>query len=359
MADPLLACASLDLAKNDPSYRSLAMKYYGQGVKVLRENIALGKVEGTEDWVLLNVLHLNLFEAWNATSQTPSLLHIQGAAQMLMLRGTTHSRSESNELAHPDDKVSARIAVESVVYHTVNWSIFNGNPIPMPLNELWDFLEPAFATPPFPAASEAENSPVLGVPWQLYRFLSEATQLARLLPLDALGLESALALTDRLNAWESTAMLGDENTAELDPATAVFRYKQRARLSVIALKILMFKLVHPDAAVASQTIQDLLSQALQIIQLQVGERFHFWPLLMIGSAVLRGDQVRIIRSRLGEMSTTMRSGSFLKVKGTLEVIWDTVVPENTGRSCGNLTPTSPDGLDLLLGRDGRPGLMTH
>lgn len=62
MADPLLACASLDLAKNDPSYRSLAMKYYGQGVKVLRENIALGKVEGTEDWVLLNVLHLNLFE---------------------------------------------------------------------------------------------------------------------------------------------------------------------------------------------------------------------------------------------------------------------------------------------------------
>ena len=62
MVDPLLACASLDLSKRLPTYRGLAMKYYSQAVTAVREKIAQGNVQGTEDWLLLNILHLNLFE---------------------------------------------------------------------------------------------------------------------------------------------------------------------------------------------------------------------------------------------------------------------------------------------------------
>ena len=38
------------------------MKYYSQAVTAVREKIAQGNVQGTEDWLLLNILHLNLFE---------------------------------------------------------------------------------------------------------------------------------------------------------------------------------------------------------------------------------------------------------------------------------------------------------
>ena len=67
MVDPLLACASLDLSNYHPRYRSLAMKYYSQAVTIIREKIAQKRVQGTEDWLLLNVLHLNLFEASRRT----------------------------------------------------------------------------------------------------------------------------------------------------------------------------------------------------------------------------------------------------------------------------------------------------
>ena len=62
MVDPLLACASLDLSKHSPRYRCLAMKYYSQAVSIIRHKISHGIVRGTEDWLLLNILHLNLFE---------------------------------------------------------------------------------------------------------------------------------------------------------------------------------------------------------------------------------------------------------------------------------------------------------
>lgn len=62
MVEPLLACASLDLSRQFPAYRPLALAYYAQAVTRTRNTIAHKRVQGTEDWLLFNVLHLNLFE---------------------------------------------------------------------------------------------------------------------------------------------------------------------------------------------------------------------------------------------------------------------------------------------------------
>ena len=62
MVEPLLACASLDLSRQFPAYRPLALAYYAQAVTRTRNTIVRKRVQGTEDWLLFNVLHLNLFE---------------------------------------------------------------------------------------------------------------------------------------------------------------------------------------------------------------------------------------------------------------------------------------------------------
>lgn len=232
----------------------------------------------------------------------------------------------------------------------------------MPVNELWDFLEPYFTIRPFPAASDAENSPVLGVPWQLYRFLSDLTQLTHRLPLNSSDYEIALELTEKLDAWESEEMAGShEAVIELSPPTPTTQYKQRTRLFVLALRVLLFKFLHPEACVSGAAIQTYVFEAIRLIGLHVTERFHFWPLLIIGSAVLRQDYANIIRCALEDMSKTTNSGTFLKITRVLETIWETTITEHESRqaviSARLCVMQTENGLDLLLGRSGVPGLI--
>ena len=231
----------------------------------------------------------------------------------------------------------------------------------MPLDEIWDFVEPYFADPPFPTASEAENSPVLGVPWQLYRFMSDITQLTHRLPLNALDFQAAVALSERLDAWEYTAELDEESAITSNAPTLTSRYKQRARLFIIALRILLLKLIYQDTFASDPCVQEYVSQAVRLVQLHVTERFHFWPLLIVGSAVLRRDQANIIGRILQDISQTMRSATFLNVIRVLEAIWENTIMDDGSQGAvvrtDQLSLQTADGLDLLLGRDGVPGLI--
>ncbi len=267
---------------------------------------------------------------------------------MLKLRGTASSGSNSISLQSTGDKVFARIAAEAFVYHAASWSIFNGNPISMPANELWDFVEPYLTIKPFPTASDAENSPVLGVPWQLYGFILDLSQLTHRLPLSSSDYHAAYTVQGELDAWIAGGMAALETPIEVDTPTPTSRYQQSIRLFVLALWILLSKLMHPETSSFDSTIQAYVSEALELIRLRVTERFFFWPLLIVGSAVTRRDQANIIDCTLKDMSKTMHSGTFLKTTRILETIWDTTTAECTLRK---------DGLDLLLGRNGVPGLL--
>lgn len=230
----------------------------------------------------------------------------------------------------------------------------------MPTGELWDFLEPYFSIRPFPNASDSENTPVLGVPWQLYRFLSDSTQLSHQLPLTASGYNVATALTQEIDAWESEEMRNNVKTNDVTMSLPTLRYNQRTRLFTIALRVLLFKFLHPETQASSPTIQNFVTEAIQLILPHAIERFHFWPLLVVGSAILQHDQAEIIRRTLKEISKTTNSGTFLKTTRVLETIWDSTISgfgDNQSMTNLNLRKSQEDGLDLLLGRGSVPGLI--
>ncbi|CAK7236230.1 hypothetical protein SBRCBS47491_009567 [Sporothrix bragantina] len=367
MVEPLLACASLDLSRQFPAYRPLALAYYAQAVTRTRNAITGERVEGTEDWLLMNVLHLNLFETWNSdaadesddsdnsgSDTTPALLHIQGAAQILKLK--LERQSYSSVPTNTSDMVVARIAAEAFVYHTVNWSLFHGNPIPtstMPAATLWIGLQPYLDLKPFPDALDAEKSPVLGVPWQVYRFLSDLTiyfhqQQCRDNNDD--DVTDALALRDDFEAWEM-----QHEAEDINKQNASSPYRQRTRLFILALKLLILKLVHPAIATMDERVQYIVKEAIRLIQTNdsseasvkenvVLERTDFWPLLVVGSAVIVNGQVAVVRATLQTMAQTMHSVAFVKTKRALETIW---ASDKRDR----------DGLTMLLGGSGVPGLM--
>ncbi|CAK7221330.1 hypothetical protein SCUCBS95973_004457 [Sporothrix curviconia] len=380
MVEPLLACASLDLSRQFPAYRPLALAYYAQAVTRTRNAIVQKNVQGTEDWLLFNVLHLNLFETWNsgatneaadepvmggseatttaATTTTPAVLHIQGAAQILKLKLQTQG-SPSSVHNTTSDMVVARIAAEAFVYHTVNWSVFHGNPIPtttMPAAELWNGLQPYLDLCPFPNATEAESSPVLGVPWQLYRYLSDLAlffhQQQGMGSMDSTnGMHEILSLRDALEAWVMQHEAGQAQT----PRSPLSPYRQRTRLFVLALRLLLLKLLHPAIATCDARVQDLVEEATQLIGGNDGgadvvlERTDFWPLLVVGSAVVDRAQVAVVRATLQTMAQTMHSVAFVKTRRALETIW-----ARGEADCGR---GGCDGLTMLLGGNGVPGLM--
>ncbi|CAK7233004.1 hypothetical protein SEUCBS140593_008456 [Sporothrix eucalyptigena] len=355
MVEPLLACASLDLSRQFPShqcYQRLAWAYYAQAVTRTRNIITQKCVQGTENWLLLNVLHLNLFETWSATdardadandgtdmkNRTPVLLHIQGAAQILKLKlqGTSDpdSTKGSGRQPHRDvlprstsDMVVTRIAAEAFVYHTVNWSmffLFHGNNsshnfqssfMPTPDAELWDGLQPYLELRPFPDASGAQNSPVLGVPWQLYRFFSDLAILRKQSTREASALDN---LSKSLDSWE------DEKDT-------------RTRLFVLALRLLLLKFQQPSLTTRDARVQLLVSEATDLLHDTHVERTDFWPLLIVGSAAVNPQQIALLRATLQTIALTMHSVAFAKTKLALEAIW---------------ADTKNDGLTMLLGGGG-------
>lgn len=254
--------------------------------------------------------------------------------------------------------VVARIAAEAFVYHTVNWSMFHGNPIPittMPAAKLWDGLQPYLDLRPFPDASDAENSPVLGVPWQLYRFLSDVALLSHRGPSidNETDISTVRTLSDAIEDWvrreeEAQTRSAHNGSFHLRPSP----YRQRTRLFVLALKLLMLKLLHPTIATIDPRVQYLVSEATQLIiskehSQTVLERTDFWPLLVVGSAVVDRAQVAVVRDTLQTMAQTMHSVAFAKTKRALETIWAQKEKE----------PDACDGLTMLLGGSGVPGLI--
>ena len=390
MVEPLLACASLDLARQFPAYRPLALAYYAQAVSRTHRAIADKHVQGTEDWLLFNVLHLNLFETWNwgaasnaGKTTSPVLLHIQGAAQIFKLKLTLRQAVQPTI----GDMAVARIAAEAFVYHTVNWALFHGNPIPattMPAAELWDGLQPYLDLQPFPGAYDTETSPVLGVPWRLYRFLSDLTQLFYQRGGGGGGggrggkghcdTSAVLSLRDQLLAWERQEMqhYEDGNREATEPLMQLCPppppptspYRQRTRLFVLALKLLVLKLLHPTVATTDARVQQLVHEATALIRARdsttgsavVLERTDFWPLLIVGSAIVDRDQVAAVRTTLQTMAETMHSVAFAKTKRALETIW---AAGNSGGGGGidGGSDNDSDGLTMLLGGRVVPGLV--
>ena len=67
LKDSMLACSSIHLANRDRQPPVEALKYYTRAVSALRRRLVEGKVNGSEDWLLVTTILLHCFEvSWSS-----------------------------------------------------------------------------------------------------------------------------------------------------------------------------------------------------------------------------------------------------------------------------------------------------
>lgn len=62
LRDSMLACSSIHLANRSQQPPVEALKYYTRAVSALRRRLVVGKVNGSEDWLLVTTILLHCFE---------------------------------------------------------------------------------------------------------------------------------------------------------------------------------------------------------------------------------------------------------------------------------------------------------
>ncbi|KAJ9644164.1 hypothetical protein H2204_001515 [Knufia peltigerae] len=169
----LACCASnkYQLTKEE-QFRKLSLKYYCQAVKEI--NVALTELEnsrsGPNDALVTAVVHMYINALWGPELHDDAANHVVGAVQLLKLR---YAKSPLC-MEQPMHRINA----ESVIYQSFLLSM--EHPLHAPFEVDTAFLaqtQNVLSPPTFSDSSAAANSPVLGVPLQLFCLISDVMQL--------------------------------------------------------------------------------------------------------------------------------------------------------------------------------------
>lgn len=239
---------------------------------------------------------------------------------------------------------------ESIMYNTTTLSLFSAKSRQI-FTETSAHLSIFASTADFPLASNVANSPILGVPSQLYQFVLEVSHLSLCMPLSEADLSRALALGDELESWKTTF---HETTSVDYSRDAEVSCVRAAASYVIALNVLLYRITNDETQIEDTVFQTYLDKAVVILGSGILDtscrKFFCWPLLVIGSLAVTDNDIEFFRCRLKEMWTGSYCGEVAMTQSLLERVWK--VQSDIGS--GNCS-----GLDLLLGKAGMPGLSSH
>ncbi|CAK7199694.1 hypothetical protein SEUCBS139899_002377 [Sporothrix eucalyptigena] len=242
--------AALHLGQGTPALQAVADRYYQTALASYSRVLESGEARGTEDWLLSAAVFFYLYEQWRSGVASNIRQHLEGTAQLLRLRRMARrSVQQSIETdihceyrlcpALKTPSVMDRIAAESFLYHIAIVSIVDPDVDTLSSRFSWADVDEGLCYNPYPAASDAANSPVLGhggAP-SVYRLAFEVTRLGRHWP---------LVLYDRLEAANLRRTLDELKVAALlaiDPDSAAGASSPTVRLYLLAIEIYLVKLL--------------------------------------------------------------------------------------------------------------------
>lgn len=259
--------------------------------------------------------------------------HVTGAVQLINLRYAQSRRPPMTRPIH-------RIIWESILYQMFRQTV--RHPFSVNFQPDFDFCaraEDVLQSLTFPDASPADNSPVIGFPLGLQKFIIEVVQLCK--SPSAPSVEVVLSLERQMEYWEST-VLDDEQCIEGGHATDCATPSDRSRvfhqhstsLHILAASLLL-DWVSRSQEVAHETEQHLpppcnswqVQSALRIMRCpQASEDWSrcylgSWPALIFGYAVDRPEDVALIRTDLEQRFRKMYSSEELLFLRELETVW--------------------------------------
>lgn len=314
LVDALLALSSLYLSNKSTYYDQRAVGYYSKSMHDLRKQVGNKSMSGSEDYLLMNVVWLYIFEIWamRLDRRTGAAAHLKGALQILKLR-------QCSNLDTQNTRAVDRLVAESCLYHLANMAFFDPSLTSLRVAEVRSILGPLLSKPPFPDSSSISNCPVLVVPAEMYFLVLEVSQLSHCTPLSSENQARGLQL---LGALGNLKIQGPFAALQMDSNTKIMY--DAAYLYVLAAKSLLFQLLNPHTLHTHPTIQEHVSYAMAILRTGVmGEpckQFFCWPLLILSSVLEYSDDIAFVHNELQAAWEISSCGNVLVVLQVFEAI---------------------------------------
>lgn len=319
----------LHLLDENNNMQELALNYYSSAIKDLSKLLAQEERLENHNGLLMSIMLLYLHGCMGRGTYTDIPQHVSAATRILTLRLFS---SESN-ITSPFD----RLAVESVLYQIflVTTGLWSED---MPLDYDFDtqfWLKAEFLLDQslmFPNGSNILNSPVLGVPVNLFRLALSLKQQLHTVDRDMAVLEILKGEVEECEAL----VLCDRNIDQLspdEPATRTHSFYQDASY----LYILCISLLHeqiqttttptlgPPAMAPSSSWQ--ITKVINILRSHENDnewRMCFigcWPLYTLGFFMSTEEHVQIVRNEMNDRWRLTRFTQCARFGRDLEIAW--------------------------------------
>ncbi|KIW17822.1 hypothetical protein PV08_05017 [Exophiala spinifera] len=323
------AASHIHFIDDSSTMQELALTYYSQALRGLSELLVKASQVENHNGLLMTVMLLYLHGCLGRGTYTDIPRHVDAAIRILTLRLLESPKG----ISRPFD----RLAVESVLYQiflatTGSWS----NP-----TEIEDRFDTKFWTQAeqllsrstlFPDRSISYNSPVLGIPFALFKLaLSIKTLYQNPVGPDTQTLEEYKA---ELEYWEC-ALLCDRDVDAIggdeEPNCAPQIYKDAAFLYILNASMLLEQLMQGHHAPGPPRAHDVESwqvgKAREILKLHRNDghwaRCYIgnWPIYTLGFFMSTPEDIDLVRNELRRRWNCMQFGQIGRFATDLENTW--------------------------------------
>jgi hypothetical protein len=345
---------------NNPQFRETSLVYYSQAVKEV--NRLLDRNDWAHDspsdatitsiiWLYIHSVSFSLWQflvdsvaneklllqLWGTDTTEDAHKHVKGAVQILNLRYAQSPNPLS--MARPWD----RVTTESVLYQSFLLSIRHPFTADFLIDP--DFLlrsESILESRTFLDASPTANSPVLGLPLQLYRLiLSIIHSCSSPVSRDP---EASVQIKNEMIGWEG-AVNELETAYDVTLMTEEDLHSTTIALYVLAASLLLDLVLdslceQPIPSLPSSVSRWQLRRAMEILRYSAVQEqwtrcfLGSWPLQIFGYAVDNEEDVALIRRAMQNMREWTGYGEVERIINELESIWQGRINQ------GNISPYS-------------------
>ncbi|KAH9220461.1 fungal-specific transcription factor domain-containing protein [Leptodontidium sp. 2 PMI_412] len=340
-----LGIAVLRIGQNNENFTIEATKFYNPSVNAVSRSIREGKINGTEEWLLVLIAFMVIFETSRFELCGNVMLHLGGLAQLFHIRKLKHALPDQRRPFH-------RIAAEAFAYHLATYSIlYSSHDIDGVAQQFtWSDLQGYDKVMPYPEASKLANSPILGLQFDLFKTIFEITRLSRHTPLTTSDFAMAVEFKKQLDLIQQRVTQGLDFEDEGDEHES----QEIALLYILVTQIFLFKVMNPDSGIEHPTITHVLSQALLFVDkcrvYAACNSFFCWPLTILACAIRIEEEKELIQRKMAECRQWTHSGQIHRSSSIINAIWEDESPERL--SGVSDTTNSPRGLDRLLHKEG-------
>jgi len=340
-----LGIAALRIGQNNENFTIEATKFYNPSVNAVSRSIKEGKVNGTEEWLLVLIAFMVIFETSRFELCSNVMLHLGGLAQLFHIRKLKNALPDQRRPFH-------RIAAEAFAYHLATYSIlYSAYEIDGVAQQFtWTDLEGYDRVMPYPEASELANSPVLGLQFELFKNIFEITRLSRHTPLTPKDLTSAMEFKRQLDFNQQRLTRGLDFVAGEEE----YESQEIALLYTLVAQIFLLKIMSPEITIQHPTVIHLLSQALVSVErckvYAACNSFFCWPLTVLACAVHTDEAKELIERKMAECRQWTHSGQIHRSSSIIKAIWEDDCSDDISQGSGAVV--LPRGLDRLLHVEG-------